>query len=717
MADSALLTALRRALVAACWIPAAWAAGGEGWVTLPNGSLEIAAGSALDFGELPLPRFTDGAPRVRAERAGFVRSDLGAQPLRFFCATLALEVNKGGYPSREEADRLALQLRRAGYNAVRVHMVEAQLMVGRRADFDFDPDQLDRLDYLLAALRKQGMYLLVDMLGSWNGAYGDVRGHRWTRGQHDVVLGSLLPGAEQAHWLELVKRLWARTNRYSGTSVLKDPAVLAVMLVNEGDTDYLLRNEQSALLNKPFRTWQATQQGRSAAAASGDATTSPSIRASTPDAASFQQFTVGLQASQVTWMREQLKALGFQGPVTAYNTGLSYHASRARWGLDFVDMHQYADHPMDGMVEPGARIAGGRLLDGKSRYLDRLAWSRQWAQPFTVTEYGQPFWNRWRWEVAPFTAAYARLQGWSLIAHFGDTFNLRRPGSGRWRQMLVPFDVGTDPTLRAGETVAALLFGRGDVAPSAVGVDLKLDPQAAAAMPGDRFVSWYTAQLQYVMGVGLSWQGQPAPAGAYLPLTVDDDDQRTQGLLQRAKSKGLLPADHPVGGVQGPFVSSTRQLVLDPSQQRMTVVTPASVGVMGGVGQAASGSGVSVQILAGEGAVFLSALDQPDLAKAERMLLVVATEARNSGMRFRDAAETVLEQIGTFPVRLRDAEVQVRVPAARAGKAWALYALDESGQRRQQLAVQALAGGGSEATIRLGAVEGGVSPYFEWVAQ
>ncbi|MFG6468783.1 hypothetical protein [Roseateles sp. BYS87W] len=704
------------------WGACAWAlaagcgAAEPGWVTLPNGSLEIAAGSALDFSELPLVRFKDGAPRVQVQGRAFVRSDLGPQPQRFFCATFAASPNNGGMPSHADADRLAQQLRRAGYNAVRVHMVEAQLMAGRRADFDFDPEQLDRLDYLLAALRKQGLYLVVDMLGSWNGAYGDVRGHRWVRGQHDVVLGSLLPGAERAHWLELVKRLWARPNRYTGTSALKDPATLAVMLVNEGDADYLLRNGPARPLDEPFRAWLAAKGPEAATLlAAGDS--QPHIKAKTRQAEQFQQFTVALQDEQAAWMRQQLQALGFSGPVTAYNTGLSYHASRARQAVDFVDMHQYADHPADGMVEPGARMQGGRLLDGKNRYLDRLAWSRQWAQPFTVTEYGQPFWNRWRWEVAPFTAAYARLQGWSLITHYGDTLNLARPGNGRWRQMMVPFDVGTDPTLRAGETVAALLFGRGDVAPSTASADLVLDPKAAAAMPGDRFVSWYTAQLQYVMGVGLSWQGQPGATGARMPLALADDDERAAGLLQRAKARGVLPADHPVGGVQGPFVSSTRQLVLEPAQQRMTVATPATLGVMGSAGSVARAGGATVQVLDGEGAVFLSALDAPDLARAQRLLLVVSTEARNTGMRFRDGAETVLEQVGTLPVQLRDAQVQVTVPAAPSGKAWVLYALDETGRRQQTLPLKAMAQGAQQATVRLAEVRGPVSPYFEWVAQ
>ena len=693
----------------------AWGEPQDQWVALPNGTWEVQAGSALDLSALPLPRFGDASTAVQVRGGQFTRSGAGAEGLRFFCATLSVSPNTGGFPDHGNADRVARNLRRSGYNAVRVHMVEAQLMSGRSGDFNFDPEQLDRLHYLLAALRKEGMYLFVDMVASWNGAYGDVRSHRWSRGQHDVVLGSLLPGAERAHWLELVKRLWGSKNKYTGLALLKDPAVAGVILVNEGEPDYLLRAGQSAVLAPAFQDWVLKTEGAARKAALPAVL--PSVSGRGEETSAFQRFSLTLQEDQAQWMRAQLRALGYAGPITAFNTSPSYHTAVSRRSLDFVDMHQYADLP-NGMVDAGASVRGQRLLDGKNRYMDRLAWTRLWGQPYTVSEYGQPFWNRWRWEVAPLTAAYARLQGWDMITHFGDNLNLQRPGSGRWRQMLVPFDVSTDPTLRAGETIAAFLFGRGDVAPSAVGVHLALDPEEAAGLPADAFVGWSTAQIQYVAKVGLNWtSSNGAEVAGRMRISRQDEDIKTEALLQRMKDRGLLAKDHPVGGGLGPFLSSTRQLWLDPRQQRMTVATPATVGLLGSAGSAVGRGGVRLELLQGEGALFVSALDKPDLAQSERALMVLATEARNSGMRFRDAAETVIEHIGSFPALLRSATVRVSMPAPSGGRSWRLFVLDESGRRQMTLPLERDPQGGVSALIRLAALGDRASPYFEWIQQ
>ncbi|OYT85593.1 MAG: hypothetical protein CFE46_17800 [Burkholderiales bacterium PBB6] len=613
-------------------------------------------------------------------------------------------------------------VRRGGYNAVRVHMVEAMLMDSRRGDFNFDPQQLDRLHYLLGALRKQGMYLFVDMLGSWNGAYGDLKSHRWARGQHDAVLGSLLPGDEREHWLALVKKLWVLKNPYTGQSTLQDTALAGVVLVNEGAADFLLRKGPSPVLLASFQQWLVKQFGSQGAAQQAlgawpTESTLPRVQDTSPMGAAFQRYTAELQDEQVDWMKGRLAEFGYKGPVTAFNAGMGLHAMRGQRQLSFTDMHSYADHPAGGAIEPGTKLNQWRLLDGRNRYFDFLAWSRAWGKPFTVTEYGQPFWNTWRWEVGPFTAAYARLQNWSLIAHYGDTFNLSRPGKGKWRQMIVPFDTGTDPTLRAGETIAAFLFARGDVSPSKVSVAMNVDPAFAASQPADTFVNWNTAQFQYVAAVGVDIRGAAQATSANrLALSWKEDGIKAPELAQRMAAQAMLPKDVAQAVTGGRYLSSTKELALDTKRMVMTIVTPASVGLLGSTGAKVEGA-VSTELIDGEGAVVTSVLDAQDLSRGGRALTVISTDSRNSGMQFLDTENKVLGRLGTFPVQLHDATAKVTMPAPPTGKRWRLYALDFTGRRTTELKVEELGGRRAAAVIKLSSLGDAVTPYFEWLAE
>ena len=100
-------------------------------------------------------------------------------------------------------------------------------------DFDFDPEQFDRLHYLLAQLKAAGIYWIVDGLTSDNGAWGNVQPHRWVK-KHRAKLDVLTSEKGFRHWATLVERLWGAKNPYTGSAPLQDPAMLGIILVNEG---------------------------------------------------------------------------------------------------------------------------------------------------------------------------------------------------------------------------------------------------------------------------------------------------------------------------------------------------------------------------------------------------------------------------------------------------------------------------------------------------
>ncbi len=102
-------------------------------------------------------------------------------------------------------DRYVRQLRLHGYNIARFYFVDADLMLGQERDFDFRPEALDRMRYLMAALKREGIYWIIDGLTSESGALGGKDIDRWG------VDGNLkrriyVDDAAFDHWLRFQKK-------------------------------------------------------------------------------------------------------------------------------------------------------------------------------------------------------------------------------------------------------------------------------------------------------------------------------------------------------------------------------------------------------------------------------------------------------------------------------------------------------------------------------
>jgi hypothetical protein len=696
------------------------------WLPMSNSLLTPKAGSALDLSGFSQYRDINSQTFLITEGDKFVSDDVSKKSVRFFSATIMFTPGDGGFPDHAQADQIAVMLKRNAYNAVRLHGIEEMLMnKNRTKDFDYDPEQLDRLLYLVSAIKKQGMYLFIDSLSLWNGAYGDVGNDRFIRGMHDIRIGSYFPGKDSSHWYNLVRTLWAAKNPYTGMSTLEDPALAGVVLVNEGDTDFLLRYYNPSFLD-PFKKWIIAKYGDSNTIKSNFGVTPenlyvPNINDVGRLASEFQTFTTQLQVIQIDWMRNSLRSFGYKGAVTELNSVPSYHNSASRQYLDFVDMHQYVNLPLGGTIEPGTKIVNSRLLDGKSRYFDILSWSRHFNLPYTVTEYGQSFWNPYRWEVGPFTAAYARLHDWSLISLFGNSASLSRPDIGVWRNKIIPFQVSIDPTLRSGETIAAFLYGRGDVSPSGSTIELKLDSKVAESSPAFSFISWQLAQLQYMVKVGLDMTNTPSdvnnpaapPSNKSYSISANNEPS-IWGVYDQLLLNNFISSNSFTSLSEQRYQSSTAELNIDLKYHNMKVNTKGSVGMLGSPGTNMQTKNLKLNIISGDGAIFLSDLGSGDLNSSNRMLMVVSTDSRNSNMKFTDATETQLVDIGTLPFLIRDIRVAIEWINPK-NETWRLYALSPTGERTQQIPLNKLSNSNLRVDMHLSDLGSNVTPYFEWV--
>ena len=85
----------------------------------------------------------------------------------------------------------------------------------------------------------------------------------------------------------------------------------------------------------------------------------------------------------------------------------------------------------------------------------------------------------------------------------------------------------------------------------------------------------------------------------------------------------------------------------------------------------------------------VSAIDEKPLKDSEKLLIIFASDARNTDMRFRDKAEKIIEDWGRLPVTL----LRNRVDVTLAGNtvSWTLSPVGLDGKIHDKIAVGSLA--------------------------
>ncbi|MDR1009816.1 MAG: carbohydrate binding domain-containing protein [Opitutaceae bacterium] len=170
---------------------------------------------------------------VRVENGHFV-NDRGR--IKFHATNLTGPSN---FPTHAQADKLAARLARFGINCVRLHYFDStygNFMTEKQAGIfgigdpvpnafsadpeqpmpRFDPAQIDRQDYLIAALKKRGIYVNIN-----------THVARFRKGV--CFFDPLIIASEK----EYARALLTRVNPYTGLSYTNDPCVALIEINNE----------------------------------------------------------------------------------------------------------------------------------------------------------------------------------------------------------------------------------------------------------------------------------------------------------------------------------------------------------------------------------------------------------------------------------------------------------------------------------------------------
>jgi hypothetical protein len=162
----------------------------------------------------------------------------GNQRLRFLGVNLTY---KSALPSHSDADEIASRMAKFGINIVRFHLMDADWGDGAALiDSSFPDtrhlksDSLDRLDYLFARLKENGIYADLNLLAGRNFRSGDglndsIDGMDWKDKQIPALFDPEMIQLQK----EFASQLLEHRNPYTKLAYKNDPAVAIVEVVNE----------------------------------------------------------------------------------------------------------------------------------------------------------------------------------------------------------------------------------------------------------------------------------------------------------------------------------------------------------------------------------------------------------------------------------------------------------------------------------------------------
>jgi len=606
-----------------------------------------------------------------------------------------------GLPRKEDAPRLAAILARHGLNGVRFHYFDRPapggILDASRSDTrSLDPEQLDRFDFLVAELKKQGIYTNINL--------NVARRYREGDGVRDHELLGFAKGLTHVdeRLIELQKeyarQLLTHRNPYTGAEYRSEPAVVLVEMVNENSlveswfagrllgknttrdpgtwTDIPASYERE--LTARYQTWlrdrrsdediarlrqeAGVEEGENVPRLTPEGFAEASALRFHTEAAFYMELEDRFFQQMRAFLRDELGVRSLLVGSSDHNhsrSGYPLLSSTAK--LDVVDGHVYWQHP---------HYLEGRLPSGQSRFeipntpmvadplhstVVQLARSAVEGMPYTVSEVNHPFPHEYSSEGIPILAAYGALQDWDGI--FWYTFEHATPDEWEPRAR-GHFDLRPDPVKMAQLAAGALLFLRGDVAP-ARGLHLRSyaaeEVRESVRLPHELW-PFFTAGFDHA-----------------LPLR-----QRT-----RIRDFEGGPTDSQPPSPSGPIVSDTEQLRWHSRQKLglVTVETERSEMVVGFPGiSPADLRHLEVALENDFAAVTLSALDDRPLARSSRLLLTAGAQVANSGMRWNED-RTGLVEWGGSPTVIEPVRGRVVLRGLRSASEVEVTPLDSGGRR------------------------------------
>ncbi|MBE6981344.1 MAG: hypothetical protein E7437_03360 [Ruminococcaceae bacterium] len=633
---------------------------------------------------IPMPAYPDMMPvdisfvferEKPAGKHGFVRTD--GHDLRFEDGTLArfwgVNFNGGAcFPSKEYARQVAGRLAQAGCNIVRFHQLDAEwdtpnlfsYSKGKRVTStrELDRRSLDRLDYLVFALKNEGIYCYLDML-----TYRKFKEEDGVAFHKDLLDAGKPWSMIDPRMIELQKeyatQLWNHVNPYTGLAYKDDPVFVLTEITNENDlfldspgkkVDFVKIPYYEGMFRGLFRDWLREQN------LEYDWEYCDLYAPDEP----LLRFKIDITKKYFREMRDHLRSLGVKIPIAGTNWAHGPGCAKSHEEMDFTDNHWYFYDWKWGNTE---RICTHRSITSTEK-VSGLTGQRHPNKPMFISEWDMPWPNAFRAEGPIWFAAMGALQNLSGFTIHTYSYSTRLDkmdvlgkelngavGGVPYREGI--FSTWNDPAKFGLFYHAALLFRRGDVSPAKQKVAFKVT---------DYSKSNYQAAIS-----GLERH--------QMAITFDDE-------LPQGYDRLVLDTDLVCQEEEGKLISDTGQLWRNIKRQIGAVDTERTKIVYGFIGKGGSAAstqrrkpvfidldGMRVDSRTDFAVVALSSLTDAPIEESDNLLLSAIGRARNTGAQFD--GDKMLD-VGHAPIMAEvvEAEVQIRTKLGDSLKVWGVNA-------------------------------------------
>ena len=408
------------------------------------------------------------------------------------------------YPEKEDAPMVAAYLARYGINGVRFHFLDSNwgadqsiFSQSNHTTRELNPEQLDKLDYFINELKKQGIYTNLNLNVGRHYLPGDSVPE--SRYLGFAKAATLFDDRLMMLQKEYARQLLTHKNPYTGNQYLHEPAVIIVEIVNEnslveawfgdrlngknisesthtwsGIPPYYARE-----LTEKYNDWLnlnlSKEQRMKLAEEAGvnDGEMIPRMESNEFSKASdFRfhteaSFIIETESKFFSEMYHFLKVtLGAKAFIAGnsdhnhYKSGYALLTSLSR--LDVVDGHVYWQHP-NYILDPDTgknRITfhyTPMVNEPAMSTVVQLSRSAVNGKPFTVSETNHPYPSEFASEGIPILAAYGLLQDWDGIYYY----TMEHDDPTNWNDKTPnPFDIYSDPVKMTNMAAGALMFHR-----------------------------------------------------------------------------------------------------------------------------------------------------------------------------------------------------------------------------------------------------------------
>ncbi len=443
-------------------------------------------------------------------------------------------------PKHEDAEKLAERFASMGVNVIRLHAADAPVGQGGAGEWSscaeapllnydpekpglFNPEGLDRFDYLIAQLKERGIYLHIDLIvaRAFLGKDGlDYPGEIPSCMKRYPMYNARLKELQK----EYARELLCHVNPYTGLALKDDPAVMTVQINNEESAIKGNTGSDQGEEMKPYRDevsrrfgdfllmkYHTREEMKKAWTLDGDcalgeeedpaagtvrgieggfyqSVCEPAGAWSAPEGparyADFMEFGAQVNRSFYQEMKDYLRSLGVRVPIVASNLMAGAADVYGHTDGDVMENNTYFNHPLLPVqndtymvygpaeyvstnpltIQRGVGSMGTTLLSLASVAIVN-------GKPFMLSEWNEYGLHPFHSTAFVHTAAYACLNDWDgLILYNYNTSE--HPDDEPDDEVLTVFDAYNDPALICQWGFMASLFLKEMVSPARSRVDV-----------------------------------------------------------------------------------------------------------------------------------------------------------------------------------------------------------------------------------------------------